>query len=325
MKKLLLGSALAASVLIAGSSFAAPKITGFLETTINSENSDTASTNPGSTGATIGHETEITISTTKELDNGLSLTAGFDIVDGVSSDQHLKLSMGSTTFAVGNDVSGVADNVSQEDFAPFIGNPFHGEGGGGNIEGINSVHGNNGLYLIHKQDMFTIEGVYTPNLNAKAVTGSSSNGLAESGSGYDLAIHGNFGIEGLKVGYGVSDTSYDAAASVKEGTGYGIRYSNSGITVGVGFTESKTGTVEETSLAYGISYAVNDALSIGYYEGEHDSGVSSKAQNEEYQSIQVGYDFGGLGVTAAIYNLDNNGGTAGSDAELFELRTVTKF
>ncbi len=325
MKKLLLGSALAASVLIAGSSFAETKVTGLLETTINSENSETASTNPGSTGATIGHETEITVSTSKELDNGLSLTAGFDITDGVSSDQYLKLSMGSTTFAIGNDVSGVADNVSQEDFAPFIANPFHGEGGSGNIAGINTVHGNNGLYLINKQDMFTIEGVYTPNLNAGASTGPSSNGLAETGSGYDLAIHGNFGIEGLKVGYGVSDTSHDVAASVKEGTGYGIKYSNSGITVGAGFTESKTGTVEETSLAYGISYAVNDALSIGYYEGEHDSGVSSAALNEDYQSIQVGYDFGGLGVTASVYNIENIGGVAGTDQEMFELRTVTKF
>jgi hypothetical protein len=325
MKKLLLGSALAASVLITGSSFAETKVSGILETTYNSENSKTASTNPGSTGSVIGHETEIQVRTSKELDNGLGLTAGFDLTDGTAADQYLKLSMGSTTFAIGNDVSGVADNVSQEDFAPFIANPFHGEGSAGSITGVKTVHGSNGLYLINKQDMFTVEGVYTPNTNAKASTGPSSNGLAESGSGYDLAIHGNFGIEGLKVGYGTSDTSNDPSADVKEGEGYGIKYSNSGITVGAGMTESKKGIVEEQSVAYGISYAVNDALNIGYYEGEHDSGVSSRALNEEYQSIQVGYDFGGLGVTAALYNLDNDGGTAGTDQEMFEVRTVTKF
>jgi hypothetical protein len=98
-----------------------------------------------------------------------------------------------------------------------------------------------------------------------------------------------------------------------------------GITIGGGINENTSGTTISNNYAYGISYAVNDALSLGYYEGEHDSGVSSNAQNEEYQSIQVGYDFGGLGVTAALYNLDNDGGVVGTDQEMFEVRTVTKF
>ena len=325
MKKLLLGSALAASVLIAGSSFAETKVSGILETTYNSETSKTATTSPGSTGGTIGHETEIRLRTSKELDNGLGLTAGFDLTDGTAADQYLKLSMGSTTFAIGNDVSGVADNVSQEDFAPFIANPFHGEGSAGSISGVKTVHGSNGLYLINKQDMFTVEGVYSPNTNAKSSTGPSSNGLAESGSGYDLAIHGNFGIEGLKIGYGVSENSETGAVNNKESEAFGVQYSLNGITIGGGINENTSGTVVSNNYAYGISYAVNDALSVGYYEGEHDSGVSSQAQNEEYQSIQVGYDFGGLGVTAALYNLDNDGGVAGTDQEMFEVRTVTKF
>ena len=330
MKKLLLGSALAASVLITGSSFAETKVSGILETTYNSENSKTAAASPGSSGGTIGHETEIRLRTSKELDNGLGLTAGFDLTDGTAADQYLKLSMGSTTFAIGNDVSGVADNVSQEDFAPFIANPFHGEGSAGSITGVKTVHGSNGLYLINKQDMFTVEGVYVPNTNAKNTTGPSSNNLDESGSGYDLAIHGNFGIEGLKIGYGVSDLNGTGTADIQEGVAYGIKYSISGITVGAGTSENTVGavgsnTVVSNNTAYGISYAVNDALNIGYYEGEHDSGVSSQAQNEEYQSIQVGYDFGGLGVTAALYNLDNDGGTVGTDQEMFEVRTVTKF
>ena len=325
MKKLLLGSALAASVLIAGSSFAETKVTGILETTINSENSKTSSVNPGSSGATIGHEAEIQFRTSKELDNGLGLSAGFDVTNGTQGDQYLKLSMGSTTFAIGNDVSGVIDNVSQEDFAPFVANPFHGEGTDGSMDDPLTVHGNNGLYLIHKTGMFTVEGVYSPNTNAGATTGPSTNDIGESGSGYDLAIHGNFGIEGLKIGYGVSENSETGAVNNRESEAVGVQYSMNGITIGGGFNENTTGTVVSNNYAYGISYAVNDALNIGYYEGEHDSGVSSQAQNEEYQSIQVGYDFGGLGVTAALYNLDNDGGAVGTDQEMFEVRTVTKF
>jgi hypothetical protein len=325
MKKLLLGSALAASVLIAGSSFAETKVTGILETTINSENSKTSARSDGSSGATIGHETEIQFRTSKELDNGLGLSAGFDVTDGTQGDQYLKLSMGSTTFAIGNDVSGVIDNVSQEDFAPFVANPFHGEGTDGAMDDPLTVHGNNGLYLIHKTDMFTVEGVYSPNTNAGATTGPSTNDIGESGSGYDLAIHGNFGIEGLKIGYGVSENSQTGAVNNRESEAFGVQYSMNGITIGGGINENTSGTTISNNYAYGISYAVNDALSLGYYEGEHDSGVSSNAQNEEYQSIQVGYDFGGLGVTAALYNLDNDGGVVGTDQEMFEVRTVTKF
>jgi hypothetical protein len=233
--------------------------------------------------------------------------------------------MGSTTFAIGNDVSGVIDNVSQEDFAPFVANPFHGEGTAGSITGPLTVHGYNGLYLINKQDMFTVEGVYVPNTNVGATADPSSNGAAESGSAYDLAIHGNFGIEGLKIGYGVSENSQTGAVNNRESESFGVKYSMNGITIGGGINENTSGTTISNNYAYGISYAVNDALSLGYYEGEHDSGVSSNAQNEEYQSIQVGYDFGGLGVTAALYNLDNDGGVAGTDQEMFEVRTVTKF
>ena len=54
------------------------------------------------------------MASSKALTNGLSMSAGFAIEQDtttVVTDQFLKLSSGGTSFAIGNDVSGVADNV----------------------------------------------------------------------------------------------------------------------------------------------------------------------------------------------------------------------
>ena len=66
MKKLLLGSALAASVLLAGSSFAETKVSGYLETTINTKENSSTGVAGNSTPSTIGHETSIDLSTSKK-------------------------------------------------------------------------------------------------------------------------------------------------------------------------------------------------------------------------------------------------------------------
>lgn len=324
MKNLLLGSALAASVLLAGASFAETKVSGSIETTINTKTVGTAGLTDDTTPSTIGHESSIKISSSKELDNGFGMSAGFNLVDGAREDQFIKITTGGTTFAVGNDVSGVADNVSQEDFTPNVAQDFHSAGTGGTIGGVNTVHGNNGIYLKHAMDLVTVEGVYTPSTSAGKTTAASANG-ATPGSGYDLAIYGNLGLEGLKVGYGVSASTSDVSSDGDtDGKAMGIKYAMNGFTVGYGKTTNTTSAdVATDNITYGISYQVNDQLSVALVAGEVQ--VDAVATDEDYQSIQVGYDFGGLGVTAGYYEVENISGTAGSDNEIFEIRSVTKF
>ena len=335
MKKLLLGSALASAVLFAGSSFAETKISGYLETTVGFTSTTTSGTPDNSLPTGIGHEVSIDLSTSKELSNGLKMEAGFGVENGDQTDQYLKLSSGGTYFAIGNDVTGVADNVSQEDFTPHIAQAWHDAGiGGGNIAGTKTTHGGNGFYLVHKNDNFTIESVYSPDLSASNTTAASANGVGQSSgaaasSGYDLAISGSFGVPGLKVGYGISrakagDDSV-AANTEQEGDNYGIQYSTNGFTVGYGRTENKpvASTTKTEIKTYGVAYKVSDALSVGVYKG--DVSVTGVAKDEEYQSAQVGYDFGGMGITLGYYTAETIGGTSGTDRDKLELRTVTKF
>tara|TARA_B110000977_G_scaffold198121_1_gene282254 strand:+ start:992 stop:1687 length:696 start_codon:yes stop_codon:yes gene_type:complete len=231
--------------------------------------------------------------------------------------------MGNTTLAIGNDVTGVADNVSQEDFTPHASQDFHSVNTGGDITGVKTTHGDNGIYLIQKSDLLTLEANYSPSA-ASSSTGASKNNAA-SGSGSDIAVHGSLGVEGLKVGYGTSKRESDSTtAGEVKGTAYGIKYAMAGFTVGYGAVENETAAkVVSDITTYGISYQVNDQITLSIAEGTVDK--SGEAVDEEYQTIQVGYDFGGLGVTAGYYTIANDGYTNGTDNSVFEVRTVTKF
>ena len=332
MRKLLLTSSLAGAVLLSGAAIAETKVSGYLETTIGSTTSTTSGTNDSTTPTAIGHESSIDLTTSKELDNGMTLKATFGVEDGGAADPKLILTTGATSFAVGADVYGVADNVSQEDFTPHIAQSFHDVSlGGGNITGVETSHGAAGFYFQHKADLATIEANYSPNVqNGESATASNNTARTTTttteASGYDVAVKGSFGIEGLTAGYGISKKSATlSSVTDAEGKAYGLKYANSGFTVGYGKQESNEAntTNEREVTSYGISYQVNDQLSVGVYEAEYS--ITGTATDEEYQSVQVGYDLGGMGVTLGYYSVENIGGTSGTDREKLELRTTTKF
>jgi hypothetical protein len=335
MKKLLLSSALAASVLFTGASFAETKISGSLETTINTKSTTTAGTADNSGATNIGHEAVVKVSTSKALSNGLAMSAGFALdssVDASTSgksdgfqNQFVTLTAGKTSFSIGHDVSGVEDNVSHEDFTPHVAQDFHSVGTGSAMTGVQQAHGKNGIFVKHTEDMLTFEGVYSPTQAADNFTAASANSEA-SGSAYGLAVKGNLGVPGLTIGYGLSEVTADSSSGVikAEGKTYGVKYANSGFTVGYGTNENTATTGVKTDVtSYGVSYQVNKQLSVAFNIGEAD--VSNIATDEELRSFEVGYDFGGMGITAGYYQLENLGGTSGSDNEVLEIRTVTKF
>ena len=327
MKKLLLSSALAASVLFTGASFAETKISGSLETTINTLSTKTSGTADNSKPSNIGHEAVIKIANSQALSNGLTMSAGFalDSSDTFASDQFVTLTSGNTSISIGSDVSGVADNVSHEDFTPHVAQDFHSVATGSAMTGVETAHGSNGIYLMHKTDMITFEGVYSPSQAADNETGASTNTEA-SGSGYDLAVKGNLGVPGLTIGYGLSKITADVStgATKAEGKTYGAKYAMAGFTVGYGTNENTATTGVTTDVtSYGVAYQVSEKVNVAVNFGE--AKVSNLATNEDLRSFEVGYDFGGMGVTAGYYQLENDGGVSGTDNEVIEIRTVTKF
>jgi hypothetical protein len=89
---------------------------------------------------------------------------------------------------------------------------------------------------------------------------------------------------------------------------WAIKYAMGGFTVGYQYSDedlgTATGALGYENVAYGITFNVNDNLSVGYnnYESEQDNDTDVTA---EAQSIQVAYTMGGATVRLAEAEIDN--------------------
>jgi len=74
--------------------------------------------------------------------------------------------------------------------------------------------------------------------------------------------------------------------------------------------------------AFGISFAVNDDLSISYGQHTSDRNMTSASSVElEAQSLQMSYTMGGMSIKFAESQVDNASYTSGSSAD-WDGRTI---
>ena len=146
--------------------------------------------------------------------------------------------------------------------------------------------------------------------NDKAKGGSSG----PMGSGWDLTFSASSdltGIDGLLVYGGMSEVDqFQNDASVngdKEETVLGIKYTAGSFSVGYQISEEetgKTGTTGYDNTAYGVTFSVNDDLSIGYAHSESDS--AGGAADPEADSLQASYTMGGATFSIAEVDVENS-------------------
>ena len=135
-------------------------------------------------------------------------------------------------------------------------------------------------------------------------------------------------VEGLTVGYAKGDQQTGIEIDNSKSTGY-IKYAMGGFTVGYQVSESdhdtKTSSIDST--AYGITYAVNDDLSIGYsyHEVEMDSGRSTGTFDQESTGVSASYTMGGMTLAGALNETDNMRGVDASDFESYEFNLSFAF
>ncbi len=112
------------------------------------------------------------------------------------------------------------------------------------------------------------------------------------------------GMEGLTVGYAQQDVEVTTNTTGDESTMY-AKYAIGGITVGIQMSENDmaSGTDYE-STGFGVSYQVNDDLTVSY--GAHEiEAVGSGNPDQETSAIGVSYTMGSLSIGAAMHNGDN--------------------
>jgi hypothetical protein len=327
--KLLLTSALVGSVAFAGASFAETKVIGNIETTITGSSEDGQGSTQG-----IGSETNIGLSTSKDLDNGMSMTAGFLLENGASDTEYLTVGTDAFRLDIANDYG---NNLSQtaiphiSDQAGTIIGLANATTTYDNIE-VANAHNAHHVAINANAVGGTFTARYTPDV-ANTRSGASSNTDAGA-SATEIMYKGSFGVDGLSVvaGKGEEEAATSAGAKDGEHTKIGLAYNFGQFAVGVEQQDSETAAatasqVETETKKAGVTFAANDNLSLGVVmlETEKKSGGTKSANDEEVTMLQLGYNFGGLGIEVSYADVENAGNTANTDVETFQIRTITKF
>jgi hypothetical protein len=144
-------------------------------------------------------------------------------------------------------------------------------------------------------------------------TASGANDTATN-AGYDITLtaSGDATPDGLKIygGYSSIDQEQNSTLvddDITEWTA-GVEYAVGSFTLGYQYSEEENGITLTTgydNTGYGIVFAINDDLSIGYNNYESEQQGSSGGNTLEASSFQIAYSSGGLSIRLAEQDIDN--------------------
>ena len=152
-------------------------------------------------------------------------------------------------------------------------------------------------------------------------TGTSNDDGANSGTGglrssSSIAVQYT-GIEGANLFFGTGEAG--AATSDSDVDIYGFTYALGPITVGAQRTDidyTAANSDLETDM-FGVSFAVNDNLSISY--GQSETSKEGSTVDQEISGFSIGYSMGGMTLSAFHNDADNVGNVAGQTADATEV------
>jgi len=273
------------------------------------------------TGNPIGMGSNLTFAGSGELDNGWGVALSVAMLNSdVYSNTNVTVTVPTLgdiridqgTSGTGIDrIDDVTPNVWEEAWGTAVGT------------GINTVAGVSGGSNIEYTPNMLPAGLtgrvsYSPKVNGSNAGDKSSSGAAAASAaqgGYDITLVATdeiLGMPGLTLYAGQSKTeqSTDTAAingDVEEKT-FAVKYAAGGFTVGYQWSEEDLGRAsdpkEYENDAYGLTFNINDDLSVGYnnYESKQ---VGATSVTAEAQTLQVAYSMGGASIRLAETQVDN--------------------
>lgn len=324
--KLLLTTAIAGLVAVGGVAQAETKVTGNLEQTYRAI-SDDANNGRGSTRG-LGAEYNIGLSSSAELDNGLTAKFGFNLENGANDVHFLTIGNDMVSVSVardnGNNLSASGIPHISDTASTVVGGSYH------NL-GISASDGHNDDHI--RVDVNAVGGTFTARYvpTDGGTAGQSGVPQETNNSAYDIIYRGSLGVEGLSVVAGTHRVEGTGANQNLELDKFSVAYNFGQIAVGFEKQDSKdmaaTGAQDELDIqAASVTYSVNDKLSIGFarYETERtDAGVSDP-QDEKTDMIGIGYSLGGVAVDINYAQTENiNHGNF--DRDTLQIRTIQRF
>lgn len=259
-----------------------------------------------------------------ELDNGMAWSYGVDYdadFAGVSASQVSITADGMGTFKLGFDSGDAVGGI--DDVVPTV---WEEADGNGITSGMDKTGGMSGgiLSFVSESGMLpmgaTLKASYTPvegggdDTTNKAVGGV---GAADTGSSMGLVIAGLSPVDGLTLDVGYNETERDTtnttyASDWTQWSG-AIKYATGPVTIGYQRTFEDLGESGASSTeyyeneGYGVTFQVNDNLSIGFltFESVKEFGDTTASVTVEADSYQATYNLGGATVKFAHSEVDN--------------------
>ena len=275
-------------------------------------------------GNRFGMQKSISFSGSGELDNGNTITLTHNMAAGSTlSTSVLKYDMGdmgSLTYAEDSGDVGIGkiDDLmptAEEEVWNGLDADAHtsaNEAVVGRVDG-----GMTGFNYVYSMDMATIQLGYSP----KTTTGNNDDG-SNSGAGglkssTSIAITAT-PMDGLTVFGGTGDKG--TGTQEDDMDTYGLKYAFGPLTVGYQHSEIDFAATTSNDLetdAFGISFQVNDDLSVSY--GESETEAETVALEQELEGISVAYSMGSISIAAHANEGKNLSNTAARESTHTEI------
>jgi len=190
---------------------------------------------------------------------------------------------------------------------------------GTGIQTVSGVGGGMNINWTSTQDMggLTVHAAYAGKAKAGSATNdksSSGDTGANNGSGYDIVLEHSGLMDGLNVFAGLSRIEQPATGNTsgdRTATGIGATYAIGGVTLGYQRTKDSLNSVGGINFyennAYGVSFSVNDDLTLSYGMHKSKQNHTNTAKNTELEasSLQVSYSMGGATIKLAETSVDH--------------------
>ena len=123
------------------------------------------------------------------------------------------------------------------------------------------------------------------------------------------------GVEGLTVGWAQGENGLSGTSAIDSETMY-IKYVYGPVTVGYqeSSQEANGTTNDDEYTSMGVSYAVNDSLSVSYGVTEYDDKNSTTDQSNA--AFNFSYTMGGMTLAGAYGSVENQGNAAGASNDV---------
>jgi len=202
--------------------------------------------------------------------------------------------------------------------------------------------GSAGVFGYKNTFMDTLVNIeYAPSVGSGDATDGGNSHVASvaDGTSLNFALTNSSLMDGLTVGVGYGETSYDRAAGdvanidTESTTGF-FTYSVGAVTVGYqqSYTSGSASTANTTIGAnavemMGIAFNVNDAFSISYqdYDNEYLKRGSQGDVTQNIDGIQAAYTMGGATLRISDVSVTNGGGTTGNSEDRTEVSLLMAF